>query len=151
MVRRRRRAAGAGASALAEFLEEVARAVPPPRGARLSLCLVSDPAMRRLNATFRGKRGTTDVLAFPGGGEKDPDGRPYLGDIAISVPRAAAQARARGHGVSREMRILALHGYLHLLGYDHETDRGEMMRLEARLVGRLLPPRVKGRGAGRVS
>ncbi len=113
--------------------------IPPPRGARLALCLLSDAAMRRLNARFRGKRCTTDVLAFPGGAEHAPDGSLQWGDIAISVPRALRQAREVGHPLARELRILALHGYLHLLGFDHETDRGEMSRLQARLVDRLLP------------
>ncbi len=60
----------------------------------------------------------TDVLSFPLG-EKGPDGTFYLGDIVIAVPVAARQARAKGHGLDRELRLLAIHGYLHLLGYDH--------------------------------
>jgi len=95
--------------------------------------------MRELNGTFRGRRGTTDVLAFPGGGARDPEGRTHLGDIAVSVPRATRQANERGHSLVRELEILVLHGYLHLLGMDHETDRGEMMRLQDRLVRGLLP------------
>ena len=141
----RLRRTGAGARALECFGVRLAREVPAPAGARLSLCLLSDAAMRRLNGEFRGKWATTDVLAFPGGGARDPEGRVLLGDIAISVPRAAAQARGEGHSVAREVRILALHGYLHLLGYDHETDRGEMKRLEGRLARRLLPRRPAGR------
>jgi probable rRNA maturation factor len=62
-----------------------------------------------------------------------------LGEIAISVPQAARQAEARGHSLPRELRVLVIHGYLHLLGYDHEVDDGSMMRLQARLVRRLLP------------
>jgi probable rRNA maturation factor len=68
------------------------------------------------------------VLSFPG-----PGGEEGLGDVVISVPTAARSARRQGHGVARELDILALHGFLHLLGYDHETDDGTMGRLEARL------------------
>jgi probable rRNA maturation factor len=102
--------------------------------------------MRSLNRTFRGRRGTTDVLAFPGGGDADPEGRAHLGDIAVSVPRAARQAAERGHSLRRELKILALHGYLHLLGLDHERDRGEMMRAQDRLVRVLLTGRRRARG-----
>jgi probable rRNA maturation factor len=134
-----------GARALRSFLERVAVLAPPPPGARVALCLLSDAAMRRLNLSFRGRNATTDVLAFPGGGSRDPEGRLDLGDIAVSVPRAARQAREAGHALGRELRILALHGYLHLLGHDHETDRGEMSGLERRLVRRLLEERPRGR------
>ncbi len=137
---------GAGASSLRRFLEDASRAMPPPRGARLALCLLSDPAMRRLNSRFRGKPGTTDVLAFPAAEGRAPDGGVDLGDIAISVPRARRQAREQGHSLARELRVLALHGYLHLIGFDHETDRGEMSRLEARLRTRLLRGRRSVRG-----
>jgi len=72
------------------------------------------------------------VLAFPDG----EDG--YLGDIVVSVPRAVAQAREAGHSLARELAALVVHGYLHLLGYDHETDRGRMMRRQSVLLRRLL-------------
>ena len=93
----------------------------------VTIALVSDPAMRRLNATFRGADYATDVLSFPG----DMPG--VLGDIAIARGVAARQARALGHAEMTELRVLALHGLLHLLGYDHEHDRGEMRRAEDRL------------------
>jgi rRNA maturation RNase YbeY len=134
-----------GARALRSFLEHVAVEAPPPPGARVVLCLLSDAAMRRLNRTFRGRGATTDVLAFPGGGSRDPEGQLELGDIAVSVPRAARQAREAGHPLGRELRILAMHGYLHLLGHDHEADRGEMRCLEQRLIRRLLEERSRGR------
>ena len=94
--------------------------------------------MREYNRVYRDRDAVTDVLAFPGDGP-DPDGRTHLGDIVIAAPQAARQARAAGHSLAREARILALHAYLHLLGYDHETDRGEMLRLQRRLERRLIP------------
>ncbi|MCB1056181.1 MAG: rRNA maturation RNase YbeY [Acidobacteria bacterium] len=90
----------------------------------------SDRELRRLNHTYRGKDRSTDVLSFPG--EEGPEGR-HLGDVAISVPTARRQAAAAGHPTERELRILLLHGVLHCLGYDHETDDGAMERLERRL------------------
>jgi probable rRNA maturation factor len=86
--------------------------------------------MRALNRHYRGKDRTTDVLAFPGDGGA-------LGDIVISVPYASREARRRGQGRAEELDRLLLHGYLHLLGYDHEVDDGQMDRLEARLRRRL--------------
>src|SRR5262249_52101490 len=104
-------------------------------------CLVTtDAELRRLNRDFRGKDAVTDVLSFPAG--PLPDGRgsernAVLGDLAISLPRARAQARQFGHDLHDEIRILTLHGLLHLLGMDHETDRGRMARAERRWRGRL--------------
>lgn len=85
----------------------------------------------------------TDVLSFPAG-EESPDGERDLGDVVICTDQAARQARAAGRGYARELQVLALHGLLHLLGFDHERDAGEMRELEARLR-----PLVLGRGAGR--
>lgn len=87
---------------------------------------VSDREMRRVNRDFRGKDKSTDVLSFPG-----EEG--HLGDVMISVPTARRQAAEAGHGVGRELKVLLLHGVLHCMGYDHETDQGEMERLERRL------------------
>jgi rRNA maturation RNase YbeY len=85
--------------------------------------------MAALNRRWRRKDRSTDVLSFPaGGGDLG-----FLGDIVISVPYAIRQARQRGQAPAREIDRLLLHGYLHLLGYDHEADEGEMERLEARL------------------
>ena len=95
--------------------------------------------MREFNHRYREKDTTTDVLSFPGDEEPEPDGSVHLGDIVISVATAARQARELGHSLPRELKRLLLHGYLHLLGYDHETDDGTMLRLERRLVRRLLP------------
>jgi probable rRNA maturation factor len=85
-----------------------------------------DREMRRVNRGFRGKDKTTDVLSFPGDGG-------HLGDILISVPTARRQAEAAGHPVERELKVLLLHGILHCMGYDHETDDGTMERLEKKL------------------
>jgi len=93
----------------------------------VTIALVTDAAMRRLNATYRKADYATDVLSFP----SDIPG--VLGDIAIARGVAARQAREQGHAEATELRILALHGLLHLLGYDHEHDRGEMRRAEERL------------------
>ena len=101
-----------------------------PAAARgeVGLALVSDRRMRELNRTYRGEDAVTDVLSFPG---DEPDGT--LGDIVIATGVARRQARAAGHPLATELRVLALHGLLHLAGYDHETDNGRMARAEARL------------------
>ena len=94
----------------------------------VSVVLAGDGLLRRLNREYRGKDRPTDVLSFPGAG-----GEEGLGDVVISVPTAARNARGQGHSVQRELDILALHGFLHVLGHDHETDDGTMDRLEQRL------------------
>lgn len=117
------------------------------RGA-VTVKIVGDAEMARLNQQFRGKVGPTDVLSFPAepAGPGGPLTANYaqgneLGDIAIARGLAARQARALGHSLRTELRVLALHGLLHLLGYDHERDRGEMRAVEARLRRRAgLPP-----------
>jgi probable rRNA maturation factor len=93
----------------------------------MTVALVPDARVRALNRKFRKKDETTDVLSF----RSDEPG--YLGDVVISTGVAARQARAAGHSVATEVRVLALHGLLHLLGYDHERDDGQMARLERRL------------------
>jgi probable rRNA maturation factor len=99
----------------------------------VSIAFVDDEAMRGLNRRFRHKASTTDVLTFPAddsyGDPSDDRGRP-LGDIVISVDQARRQAAAEKHSLPVEVRYLILHGILHSLGYDHETDRGEMNSLE---------------------
>lgn len=84
----------------------------------VSLSFVGERAMRTLNRKFMKKDKPTDVLSFPLG-EKGPDGKFYLGDIVIAVPVACRQARGKGHGLDRELRLLAIHGFLHLVGFDH--------------------------------
>jgi len=100
-------------------------------------CLIAgDAELRKLNREYRGQDHTTDVLSFPSrvGLQACPA---CLGDIAISLPRARAQARAFGHTPEQEIEILMLHGVLHLLGMNHETDRGRMARTEKRWRARL--------------
>ena len=84
----------------------------------VTLSFVGDRAIQTLNRKWMKKDKPTDVLSFPLG-ETGPDGKHYLGDIVIAVPVAGRQARAKGHSLDRELRLLAIHGYLHLLGYDH--------------------------------
>jgi len=120
--------------ALVEWVQGVVAELAPERGS-FALRFVGDRTMRTWNREFRGKDRTTDVLSFPG--EQTPEG-PHLGDVAISVPQARRQAQAQGHPLARELRLLVLHGLLHCLGYDHETDQGEMARLERRLRRRYL-------------
>jgi probable rRNA maturation factor len=98
----------------------------------VGIALVSDAAMRRLNRDYRRLDYTTDVLSFPADGRPGPGFVP-LGDLAIALGVARRQAREHGHALRTELRVLALHGLLHLLGYDHDTDRGQMQRLEERL------------------
>lgn len=98
----------------------------------LSIAFVDDAAMTSLNRKFRRKNKTTDVLTFPADDSyNDPaqTGRP-LGDIVISIDQAKRQAMTEKHSLAIEVRYLILHGVLHALGYDHETDRGEMASLE---------------------
>jgi probable rRNA maturation factor len=93
----------------------------------VTVALVSDRRIRALNRRYRDQDRATDVLSFPA----DESG--VLGDVAIAVGVASRQAKAAGHPLPTELRVLALHGLLHLLGYDHEDDDGRMARLEARL------------------
>jgi probable rRNA maturation factor len=115
------------------------REVPPEGADEMALCLVSDRRMQEYNRQFRGRNEPTDVLSFPGDGAADAEGRVHLGDIIISVQSAARQARRERHSLARELKILALHGYLHLLGHDHERDDGKMIRLQRKVARRLLP------------
>lgn len=121
-----------------------------PRAASLAVCLVSDAEIARLNRAYRGKNGPTDVLSFPADGARGigrrgenggPAGRTarefHLGDIAISPAAARRNARTMGRPVDQELRVLILHGLLHLAGYDHERDQGQMERYERRLRRRL--------------
>ena len=105
---------------------------------QVSVLLTTDPAIRRLNRQFRGKNKATDVLSFPAMPVPEFKGAEALaGDLAISVPTARKQAIVQGHSLATEIKVLILHGLLHLAGYDHETDSGEMARREAKLRARL--------------
>lgn len=134
----RQRARRVATGPLGRFVRRLSRAKRAKGFDSVTVCLVSDRAMAALNRRFLGKDGTTDVLSFPGDQAPPPAGPRHLGDIVISVPQAERQARAAGHLLARELRILVTHGWLHLLGYDHETDDGRMLRLQRRLLGRLL-------------
>ena len=112
--------------------------VVPAEGAGVTVAFVSDRAMRELNRRWRGKSGTTDVLSFPSGQEEFEKGEgASLGDVVISAEQAARQAAEQGLDFEGEVAQLILHGLLHLCGYDHETDSGEMNTLELTLRGRL--------------
>ena len=97
----------------------------------MTLVITTDRRLRRLNRTWRGLDKATDVLSFPAG--DDPGPARHLGDVVISRETAVRQARNEGHSLVTELRVLALHGLLHLLGYDHERDSGRMARIERRL------------------
>ena len=133
-VQNRQRRFPVDPSGLAAFLEEVAVDAAPGDLRGATLRIVSDRGIRELNRRFRDRDRPTDVLAFPA----DPAPRQllpveeaaYLGDLVVSAETAARQAQAAGIELDAEIRTLAVHGFLHLLGYDHEQDRGEMARLE---------------------
>ena len=118
----------ATAPGLAAWLRRVAPA--RARGV-VSVALVSDRRVRALNRAYRRKDYATDVLSFPH--PQSPIPNPLLGDIVIARGIARRQARDAGHSERTELRVLALHGLLHLLGYDHERDDGRMRRIERRL------------------
>ena len=130
------------ADRLRRWLVEVAPA--SARGSEVVVALVCDRKMRDLNRDYRGIDRATDVLSFPATDEVAQDagidpapeaagGARHLGDVVIATGVARRQARAAGHRLGAELRCLALHGLLHLLGYDHERDTGQMERLERRL------------------
>ena len=131
-----------------DIRSSVSGALPPARVRRIlvsaarvagggdrdvSVFFCGDRRMAGLNRRWRRRNRSTDVLSFPVG----ESGARFLGDIVIAVPYASRQARRRGDSAAREMDRLLVHGYLHLLGYDHETDDGEMDALEARVRARL--------------
>jgi probable rRNA maturation factor len=158
MILNRQRSVRVSVRDLERFLTRACRAVGIPADA-LTVCLVNNTEMARWNHAYRGKNGPTDVLSFPddsahpmqrkriGRGQIRPRKglRPsgsrasaassshYLGDIAIAPAVARRNSRLFGRTFSAEMRILILHGILHLMGYDHETDNGRMDRRERRL------------------
>ena len=106
----------------------------------VAVLLTGDAGIRALNRAFRGKDRATDVLSFPDG-RSEPSRPARVGDIAISLPAARRNAKRAGHSLRREIACLLLHGFLHLAGYDHEVDGGEMAALEAELRRRLVPAR----------
>jgi probable rRNA maturation factor len=160
MILNRQRRISIAIKPLADFCQRVRRELQFPEEG-VTICLVNDPAMARLNRTFRGKHGSTDVLSFPAlpgeskraSGESSfgsgpgsglvsgrrhrrngiSDGDAYRGDIAISLETAQRNARRSSRSLAAELRILILHGMIHLAGYDHESDQGQMNKFERRL------------------
>ncbi|MGB0036615.1 MAG: rRNA maturation RNase YbeY [Candidatus Acidiferrales bacterium] len=156
MILNRQRRVRVSVPELTKFFDLARRRLRVRSGA-LTICLVTDAEITRFNRTYRGKKGPTDVLSFPSHGARSsdakgkPEGKParggvgafsfassnhassYLGDIAIAPAVARRNARRFGRSFEDEMRILILHGMLHLMGYDHETDDGRMDRRERRL------------------
>ncbi len=161
MILNRQRAVRVARRSLESFLRRVENELDL-RDLDVTVCLVSDREIARMNEAFRKKKGPTDVLSFPAekkrrasasrrkkiytegaenteGPEKRRGKREtrtaerYLGDIAIAPETARRYAGKNGRSLSNELRVLILHGVLHLLGYDHETDRGEMDRIERKM------------------
>ncbi len=131
-------------SGLARFVASARRAIELT--GEVDVLLTSDAEIKRLNKAFRGKNKATDVLSFPAPEEAEG----LAGDLAVSLDTAARQAAEHGHSLRDEVRILLLHGLLHLAGEDHETDSGEMAAREAELRRNLKLPlgliaRVEGR------
>jgi len=141
-VNNRQRAARLARRPLEPFLRRVKNELGLDE-ASLTVCLVSDAEIARMNEKFRKKKGPTDVLSFPTVARPRPvrlrrGSRPvkpgeYLGDIAISPSTARRYAKKNGRTLSSELQVLILHGVLHLLGYDHETDHGQMDKIEQKL------------------
>ena len=148
MILNRQHSVRVSVGGLDKFLKRTLRRLRLPPGA-LIICLVDNAEMARWNRSYRGKKGPTDVLSFPTNGAQlngptlAKPNRPksvraarsdsYLGDIAIAPAVARRNARRLGRTFDEEMRILILHGILHLMGYDHESDDGQMDRREQRL------------------
>ena len=125
------------ARTLSRFLTE-AQAAVRLRG-QVTVLLTSDQMLRSLNRRFRGKNKATDVLSFPVDATA-PGAEKIVGDLAISVPTARRQAATQAHSLSTEIKVLILHGLLHLAGFDHEADAGQMARRERLLRGKLRLP-----------
>jgi len=147
---------GLSASGLGRFLCAAQRAVELE--GEVQVLLADDATLKRLNRTFRGKNKATDVLSFPVGATtvffREPNGPVLAGDLAISLETAARQATQYGHSLRDEVRVLLLHGVLHLAGFDHEADSGEMAAREAELRRKLglatsLIARVSGPAKGK--
>ena len=127
MVIFRKRVAGLSETTMARFVARASRAAKLRTS--INVLVTSSRELRAMNSRFRGKDTPTDVLSFPPVVGRDEFG----GDIAISADIAASNARELGHSVAEEIKILTLHGLLHLAGYDHENDNGEMRRREQQL------------------
>jgi probable rRNA maturation factor len=147
MLINRQRSVRADWAAVRKFLDELrSRVAKRP----FTICLVSDRSIRRYNKQYRQKDQPTDVLSFPAGNGAEPPG--YLGDILISVETARRSAARFRLALQEEIKILSLHGVLHLMGYDHETDRGRMARAERLWSDRLrLGANLSARSAARTA
>jgi len=128
------------------FLRAVASSLDAPEGT-LTVLFCKDAEMAKLNGAWRGKPHPTDVLSFEGYAGTAA-GAAHVGDLAISLETAARQARRAGRSLGSEIEMLLTHGVLHLMGYDHETDDGTMMRLQARTLA-AVRPRGRRRPGGR--
>jgi len=115
------------------FAESAIREISEAENKTATIAFVSDRKMRELNNEFRGKRSTTDVLSFPFEADEFDIEQAFLGDIIISLEQAQKQANENDLDFEIEIKQLILHGILHLCGYDHETDNGEMNRRELEL------------------
>ncbi|MCZ2391837.1 MAG: rRNA maturation RNase YbeY [Acidobacteria bacterium] len=120
-------------AAIRAFAASLPEKIPQAAGSEFSVAFISDDRMKQLNAAFRGKASTTDVLSFPFEAEPFEPETKNLGDIVISAEQARKQAAENGLSLENEIKQLILHGVLHLCGYDHETDNGEMNALELEL------------------
>jgi probable rRNA maturation factor len=120
-------------AALRRAAAEALRRQRAPEGSGLTLVITGDDAVHALNKQFRGVDAPTDVLSFPADPPTVPEAEEYcyLGDIVIAYPRAAAQAQQAGHSVEGELLLLVVHGALHLLGFDHDTDEARASMWEA--------------------
>jgi probable rRNA maturation factor len=136
MIVNRQRSIPVSIHPLRQFYERARLALGLAPGS-VTIQLISDESMTRLNETYRKKQGPTDVLSFPANGARPGRSAQYVGDIAISPETARRNARRFSRSLPVELRILILHGMIHLAGFDHETDHGEMDRLERRLRKRL--------------
>jgi probable rRNA maturation factor len=127
----RKRMAGLSSSTLERFVLRARRAVPLSNP--VTVLVTSSAELRSLNRRFRGMDKATDVLSFPSADEIAGEGKSSAGDVAISADIARENAQRLGHSIAEEIKILALHGILHLAGFDHEQDHGEMAHEETRL------------------
>ncbi len=124
-------------SSFREFSERALKIITETKSKTATIAFVSDWKMLGLNKTFRGKNLTTDVLSFPFEADEFETGENNLGDIIISVEQAQKQATENNLKFEAEIKQLILHGILHLCGFDHETDNGEMNRRELKLRNKL--------------
>jgi probable rRNA maturation factor len=133
---------------LADAVEKSLQFAEAAESAELTIRVTDDAELERLNSEYLGTDAPTDVLSFPSGEEIDPEsGFPYLGDIIISFPRALAQANTGGHPVKDELQLLAIHGVLHLLGWDHaDPEEKQAMWLEQAQILSSLGSQITGPG-----